>query len=144
MRLGKFAKRLIEDFARGRRIGPCRRLDGHVTFKQAGRDQTGIVFLARDLTRSRDVGLKIILAEELTTGDRRKVRQQIAIAEKLANQRSVQICRTGQYQGLPYYTMVLLKLGKLAKPPGRGFGITPRRVVRFRGERRGAFGRSTR
>ena len=92
-----------------------------MTFKQAGRDQTGIVFLARDLTRSRDVGLKIILAEELTTGDRRKVRQQIAIAEKLANQRSVQICRTGQYQGLPYYTMVLLKLGKLAKPPGRGF-----------------------
>jgi WD40 repeat protein len=88
---------------------------GYEILKELGRGGMGVVYLVRDLKLQRLVALKMILhgshagAADLT----RFLHEAEAIAQ-LQHPNIVQLFESGQYQGLPYFTLEYVAGGSLA------------------------------
>lgn len=99
--------------------------------EELGRGGMGIVFRANHIPLQREVALKMILRERLSSSqDRQRFMAEAASLAKLEHPSIVPIFSVGEVDGLPYFTMQLIRGRTLAQELAMG-SITPRRVVRL-------------
>lgn len=91
-------------------------IPGHEVLGEIARGGMGIVYRARELHPDREVALKMLLPfQAASSGMRERFRHEVRAAASFDHPNILPVYRTGEHDGLPFFTMKLAKGGNLAE-----------------------------